>query len=160
MMYDDQTLGNNVGWQLTTTLATQFIGYGTAGLARRFLVYPAAMIWPKCLSQIAVVSALHHDNGREDTAGGWKISRFRFFLWCTGGMFVYYWFPGYIFSALSFFNWITWIAPNNLNLAVVTGSICGMGLNPLPTFDWNMLRFVFTRPSARLAWSAASKAIC
>lgn len=36
--YNDQKLVNNAGWQITLVLATQLIGYGTAGLARRFLV--------------------------------------------------------------------------------------------------------------------------
>jgi hypothetical protein len=140
MMYGDSKLGNSVGWQLLTTLATQFIGYGTAGLARRFLVYPAAMIWPSCLAQIAVNKALHHDEGRDQPINGWRITRYKLFLLCTGGMFLYYWLPGYIFQALSIFNWMTWISPQNLNLALVTGSLCGMGLNPLPTFDWNIMR--------------------
>ena len=34
---------------------------------------------------------------------------------------------------------MTWIKPDNVNLAVVTGSIGGLGLNPIPTFDWNYL---------------------
>lgn len=46
-----------------------------------------------------------------------------------------YRFPGYIFQALSYFNWISWIAPTNVKLAIITGSVCGMGLNPWPTFD-------------------------
>lgn len=37
-MYNDQKLVNKAGWQITLVLATQLIGYGTAGLARRFLV--------------------------------------------------------------------------------------------------------------------------
>lgn len=36
--YNDQTLVNSAGWQITMVLGTQLIGYGTAGLARRFLV--------------------------------------------------------------------------------------------------------------------------
>lgn len=36
--YNDQTLVNSAGWQITIVLATQLIGFGTAGLARRFLV--------------------------------------------------------------------------------------------------------------------------
>ena len=51
----------------------------------------------------------------------------RYFLYCFIGMGVYFWFPGiyrsaadalsltmlsgYIFQALSFFNWIVWIDP-------------------------------------------------
>jgi hypothetical protein len=54
-------------------------------------------------------------------------------------MFVYSWFPSYIIQAMSCFNWITWIAPDNVNLAAVTGSVNGLGLNPLPTWDWYQL---------------------
>ena len=54
-------------------------------------------------------------------------------------MFIYFWFPNYILQLLSYFNWITWISPENTMLAAVTGSVTGLGLNPLPTFDWNQL---------------------
>jgi OPT family small oligopeptide transporter len=47
--------------------------------------------------------------------------------------------PSYLFQAMSFFNWTTWIAPNNVTLAILTGSLCGLGLNPWPTFDWNIV---------------------
>ncbi|ROV94784.1 hypothetical protein VMCG_08848 [Cytospora schulzeri] len=140
--YNDQKLVNQAGWQITLVLATQLIGYGTAGLARRFLVYPQSMIWPKNLAQIALNKALHHEEGREENVHGWKISRYRFFLICFVGMFLYYWFPGYIFQALSYFNWMTWIAPTNVKLAVITGSVCGLGLNPWTTFDWNMVTYL------------------
>jgi hypothetical protein len=61
----------------------------------------------------------------------------RWFAYCFGAMFVYYWFPNYIIQAMSYFNWMTWIAPGNVNLAAVTGGLGGLGLNPLPTWDWN-----------------------
>jgi hypothetical protein len=35
-------------------------------------------------------------------------------------MFIYFWFPNYIFQALSYFNWIVWIAPNNVNVAAIS----------------------------------------
>jgi hypothetical protein len=66
----------------------------------------------------------------------------RWFMYCFGAMFVYFWFPGYIIQAMSYFNWITWIAPDNVNLAAVTGSVSGLGLNPFPTWDWNQLTVV------------------
>ncbi|VEU21636.1 DEKNAAC102483 [Brettanomyces naardenensis] len=56
-------------------------------------------------------------------------------------MFLYYWFPGFIFQALSYFSWLSWIKPNNFNLAVVTGSQLGLSFNPWPTFDWNLIGF-------------------
>jgi hypothetical protein len=53
-------------------------------------------------------------------------------------MFFYYWLP-YLFTALSTFNWMTWIAPSNFTLAILTGSGLGLGLfNPVTTFDWNV----------------------
>jgi hypothetical protein len=66
----------------------------------------------------------------------------RWFIYCFGAMFVYYWFPGYIIQAMAYFNWMTWIAPDNVNLAAVTGSFGGLGLNPLPTWDWGQLTLV------------------
>jgi hypothetical protein len=60
-------------------------------------------------------------------------------MYCFGAMFIYFWFPGYIVQAMSYFNWMTWIAPDNVNLAAVTGSVGGLGLNPFPTWDWNQL---------------------
>ena len=60
-------------------------------------------------------------------------------MYCFTAMFIYFWFPNYIIQAMSYFNWTTWIAPNNVRLAAVSGSVTGLGLNPLPTFDWNQL---------------------
>lgn len=38
----------NMGWgfAMLFTISSQMIGFGLAGIFRRFLVYPAAMIWP------------------------------------------------------------------------------------------------------------------
>lgn len=56
-------------------------------------------------------------------------------------MFVWFWFPEHIVSALSLFNWLAWIAPNNFNLATITGLKKGLGFNPIPTFDWNVATY-------------------
>lgn len=34
---------------------------------------------------------------------------------------------------------MTWIAPQNALLAIITGSVSGLGINPLATFDWSYL---------------------
>ena len=60
-------------------------------------------------------------------------------MYCFAAMFVYFWFPNYIVQAMSYFNWMTWISPDNVNLAAVTGSVGGLGLNPISTWDWNQL---------------------
>jgi hypothetical protein len=36
---------------------------------------------------------------------------------------------------------MTWIAPNNVNLSTITGMNNGVGLNPFPTFDWNVMNW-------------------
>ncbi|KAM0666872.1 hypothetical protein ACQRIT_005572 [Beauveria bassiana] len=126
------------GYQLLLTLFIQLMGMGFAGYLRRFSVYPVKALWPTLLPIIAMNRALTKPEPRENI-NGWTISRYRFFFLCAAGMFVYYWIPGYLFQALSTFNWMTWIAPQNLTLAILTGSRLGLGLfNPLTTFDWNV----------------------
>ncbi|KAJ7597542.1 OPT-domain-containing protein [Mycena floridula] len=140
----NQSWARNFGYQILISLSTNFIGYGLAGITRRFLVYPSACIWPTTLATIALNKAFHTEYN--ETVHGWKISRMRFFMYCFLGMFVYFWFPNYLFQALSNFNWMTWIAPDNVMLAAVTGSISGLGLNPIPTFDWNIFTTVLGDP--------------
>lgn len=75
---------------------------------------------------------------KKENINGWTISRYRFFFVVATGSFCYFWFPGYLFTALSEFNWMTWISPQNKMLALLTGSGWGLGLfNPITTFDWN-----------------------
>ncbi|KAJ7488401.1 OPT-domain-containing protein [Mycena latifolia] len=134
-LYFNQSWATGFGYQIMVALSTNFIGYGLAGLTRRFLVYPAHAIWPTNLSMIALNRAFHAE--KPSVANGWTMSKMRWFLYCFSGMFVYFWFPDFIFQALSYFNWMTWIAPDNINLAAITGSVTGLGFNPIPTFDWN-----------------------
>lgn len=142
--YGEKVLSNSIPWQITTLLATQLIGYGCAGMARRFLVYPPAMIWQKPLANIALTKALYKDNGRDAgvNANGWTMSRYRFFVLSFTAMFVWYWIPNYLFQGLALFNWITWISPGNVTLALIAGSTCGLGINPLPTLDWNIATYL------------------
>ncbi|OBA20920.1 OPT-domain-containing protein [Metschnikowia bicuspidata var. bicuspidata NRRL YB-4993] len=128
------------GYQILLILSTQFMGFGFAGIMRKFAVYPTRSIWPSILPTLALNKALVQKEPKENI-NGWKISRYNFFLVAFIGSFVYFWLPDYLFEALSYFNWMTWIAPNNATLAVITGSIGGLGLNPITTFDWNIISF-------------------
>ena len=76
----------------------------------------------------------------------WRMTRLKFFAITFAAMFVYFWFPNFIFTALSIFSWLSWIAPNNVNLNNIVGFENGLGLNPFPTFDWNILLFDNTDP--------------
>ncbi|AEO69734.1 uncharacterized protein THITE_43241 [Thermothielavioides terrestris NRRL 8126] len=126
------------GYSILLMLSTQLMGIGFAGLLRRFVIYPIEAIWPSVLPTVALNRALLVPESRE-TVHGWTISRYRFFFIVFGAMFVYFWLPGFIFPALSIFAWMTWIAPDNFNLNMITGSQMGLGFNPIPSFDWNVL---------------------
>ena len=144
--YFDQPWAISIGYQLLIALSTNFIGYGLAGLCRRFLVYPAYCVWPSSLVTIALNSAFHDQATEAAVVAGpwktmWRATRLRYFMYAFGAMFVYFWLPNYLFAALSYFSWMTWIAPENANLAVITGSLTGLGFNPIPTFDWNIMTY-------------------
>jgi OPT family small oligopeptide transporter len=130
--------GQHFGWgfQMLLVLTTQCIGFGMAGIVRRFLVWPAAMIWPQTLCTTALMYTLH-DRSPVDPAetNGWSIKRYRWFLIVFAASFTWYWFPGWIAQGLTYFNWIVWIAPNNMIVNQIFGNMTGFGLIPI-TFDW------------------------
>ncbi|KAL9070772.1 MAG: hypothetical protein Q9157_005697 [Trypethelium eluteriae] len=127
----------NLGWgfNLLFTLATQMIGFGLAGMFRRFLVYPAAMIWPFILPNCVLFYTLHGKRTDIAETGVWNISRYRWFVYVLCGAFVWYWFPGFIWQGLSIFAFVTWIKPNSPVINQVFGGTSGLSLIPI-TFDW------------------------
>ncbi|PKS09470.1 hypothetical protein jhhlp_004086 [Lomentospora prolificans] len=140
--------GQSFGWafQLLFGITTLCTGYGLAGLARRFLVWPASMIWPSDLVNCALFYTLHdHSPSDPSKTNGWKIGRYRLFLIAGSGAFIWYWFPGWIFQGLSYFTWICWIAPNNVIVNKLFGGYSGYGLFPL-TFDWTVISGFLTSP--------------
>ena len=63
----------------------------------------------------AMFATLHKSDNV--TANGWSISRWRFFLLIWSGAFVWYFVPGLLMPALSYFNVLTWFAPENVVVA-------------------------------------------
>ncbi|KAF3992122.1 hypothetical protein FT663_02439 [Candidozyma haemuli var. vulneris] len=126
------------GGQILLVLASNFMGFGLAGIFRKFVVYPVTAVWPTLLPTLAVNKALTKPEKKENI-NGWKISRFSFFFIVFGCSFVYFWIPNVLFSALTYFNWISWAAPDNFNVATITGSFSGLGLNPITSFDFNII---------------------
>ncbi|EEQ37471.1 putative sexual differentiation process protein [Clavispora lusitaniae] len=125
-----------VGFGICAILSTQVIGFSLAGLARKVLVDSPSAIWPSNLVTATFLTNLHINANHE--ANGWKISRLAFFGLIFVGNFIWYFFPGYIFTALSYLAWPTWIAPNNVTVNQVFGASSGMGLMPT-TLDWNQI---------------------
>ncbi|KAK3687355.1 OPT oligopeptide transporter protein-domain-containing protein [Podospora appendiculata] len=126
-------------YQLLLTLSTQILGYTFAGLTRRFLVRPSGMIWPGTLMSAAMFTTLHKEENKE--ANGWRISRWTFFYAVWLSAFLFYFLPGLLMPALSYFNVITWFAPNNVVVANLFGVVSGLGLFPV-TFDWAQIAYI------------------
>lgn len=125
-----------VGFAICAIISTQVLGFSLAGMARKVLVEAPSAIWPANLVTATFLTNLHINENHE--ANGWRISRYGFFALVFIGNFIWYFFPGYMFQALSYFAWPTWIAPNNVPLNQVFGASSGMGMMPI-TFDWNQV---------------------
>ncbi|KAH6896503.1 OPT family small oligopeptide transporter [Thelonectria olida] len=129
----------NWGFQILLIISTQAMGFGIAGVLRRFLVWPAAMIWPATLVTTTVMNSLH-DHSASDPAftNGWKVGRYVFFLIVALSTFCYEWLPTVMAKFLSLFTFICWIAPNNVVVNQVFGGQTGLGIIPL-SFDWSTI---------------------
>jgi OPT family oligopeptide transporter len=153
-------------FQLVLVLATQLTGFGLAGLCRRFLVWPASMVWPQNLVACTLLNTLHAEE--EDDASGDEgpfgflgrltrrpLSRYRYFIIVLVSAFLFFFLPGecherflgfeadirvlgYLFEALSVFSFICWAAPNNVVVNQLFGVHSGLGMSWL-TFDWTQI---------------------
>ena len=120
----------SVTYQLLLTISTQILGYSFAGLTRRYLVRPPSMIWPGTLMSTAMFTTMHSSENK--SANGWIISRWKFFLFAWSGAFAWYFLPGLLMPALSYFNVITWFAPENVvvaNLVSFLAKVCELSLS-------------------------------
>ncbi|CAL1711504.1 unnamed protein product [Somion occarium] len=115
-------------------LATQMTGFGLAGLTRRFLIWPASMLWPENLVLCTLLNTFH----AEEDADRGGLTRYRYFLYVSVAAFFWFFLPGYLFTALSFFNWVCWIAPRHQVLNQVFGVYNGLGFSVF-TFDWTQI---------------------
>lgn len=100
------------GEAVLAVLCCQMLGYGMAGLGVPFLVKPTYVTWPANLSNIALLSSMHK-RILEPAPFGLRMTRLRFFWMVFAAAFVWYWFPGLIFTALSYFTWVCWIWPKD-----------------------------------------------
>jgi len=153
-VYYNQTY--NFSYQWFVVMSTQLIGFSIGGILRRFLVQPPSMIWPSNLVNCALFNTLHSQyySGMGNRGG---ISRERFFTYAFVGSAVWYFFPGYIFQALSVFSWVTWIAPNNVKINQLFGYSSGLGMS-LITFDWSQIAYIGS-PLATPWWAEANIAV-
>lgn len=62
------------------------------------------------------------------------LSRYRFFSYFTISAFVNFWFPDFLWTSLSTFAFVTWIAPHNQKVNTIFGvsRITALALNVFP----------------------------
>ncbi|KAF8263832.1 OPT oligopeptide transporter [Lactarius quietus] len=147
----------SVAYQWLLVMSTQLFGYSIGGLCKRFLVDPSSMIWPESLVTVSLFNTIHSLE-TSGTRGLGGISRKRFFTYVFIGYFFYNFLPSYLFTALSSFSWVCWIAPNNVKLNQMFGVTHGLAMGVL-TFDWGQITAFTPSPLATPWWAAANNGI-
>lgn len=127
-------------WLLIIT--TQVLGYGWAGLMRKYVVEPAHMWWPSTLVQVSLFRALHEKE--EFPKGSRQISRSKFFLVALICSFAWYAVPGYLFPALTSISWVCWVFSKSVTAQQLGSGMKGLGLGAF-TLDWTAVSsFLFS----------------
>lgn len=148
------------GFAFLFVLTTQLTGFCIAGLARRFVVWPASMIWPEALVVATNLNAFHAE---EDSFQG-GMSRIKFLCIVLGASMMYLWIPGkfdpqtndecfdrhdicahwksgFLFTALGWFSWVCWIRPRSKVINELFGVNMGLGMGVF-TFDWSQINWI------------------
>lgn len=136
----------SLGYRFMFLLTTQALSFGIAGLFHKFLVEPEACVWPGVLPTCSMLYTMHQRNKQNEETNGWKISRMKLFAVVILCGTLYQFLPGFLFTGLTTFAWITWIFPNNVTINQVFGAISGMDLLPM-TLDWNQVTGYLGSPS-------------
>ncbi|XP_030951785.1 oligopeptide transporter 7 [Quercus lobata] len=138
---------------LLVIITTQVLGFGWAGIFRRYLVEPAAMWWPANLVQVSLFRALHEKEKRPK--GG--LTRTQFFLIAFICSFAYYVFPGYLFEMLTSLSWICWIFPTSVLAQQLGSGLYGIGIATVG-LDWSTISAYLGSPLASPWFATANVA--
>ncbi|CAN4127143.1 unnamed protein product [Withania somnifera] len=138
---------------LLVVITTQMMGFGWAGIFRKYLVEPAAMWWPSNLVQVSLFRALHEKEERPK--GG--LTRTQFFLVAFICSFAYYVFPGYLFSMLTSLSWICWIFPKSVLAQQLGSGLKGLGIGAIG-LDWSSVSSYLGSPLASPWFATANVA--
>nr|XP_023879986.1 oligopeptide transporter 7-like [Quercus suber]POE76290.1 oligopeptide transporter 7 [Quercus suber] len=138
---------------LLVIITTQVLGFGWAGIFRRYLVEPAAMWWPANLVQVSLFRALHEKEKRPK--GG--LTRTQFFLIAFICSFAYYVFPGYLFEMLTSLSWICWIFPTSVLAQQLGSGLYGLGIATVG-LDWSTISAYLGSPLASPWFATANVA--
>nr|CAG8445277.1 4059_t:CDS:10 [Entrophospora candida] len=116
---------------ISLLLSTQMIGYGLAGFLRKFLVRPASMLWPSNLVFASLFTTLH--GNAKDTR-----DKLRFFYIAFTLVFIWQFFPQYMFTLLTSISVLCLIVPMNENIVRFGSGYRGLGFLTF-SLDWNSI---------------------
>ncbi|KAG0263991.1 hypothetical protein DFQ27_001524 [Actinomortierella ambigua] len=128
---------NAIG-SLLLIFTTQCVGYGMAGLMRKYIVYPAEMVWWGNLVQVVFYNTMHNTTEFKDIRLVFGWTRMKFFWVVCVVTFCYQLLPQWLFPLLMYFDWGCWIQPFNRNFWAIFSSVSGGGVLSL-TFDWSTI---------------------
>ncbi|GAA0140469.1 hypothetical protein LIER_01810 [Lithospermum erythrorhizon] len=115
-------------WILVVT--TQVLGYGWAGIFRKYVVDPAEMWWPGNMVQVSLFRAFHEKDDEKRSS-----SRAKFFVIVLACSFAWYIVPGYLFSTISNISLLCYMFPKSLLAQQIGSGMKGLGILSF-TFDW------------------------
>jgi OPT family oligopeptide transporter len=107
------------------------LGYGWAGLFRKFLVDSPYMWWPANLVQVSLFRALHDEEKRPKRG----LSRLQFFLIVIISSFAYYIVPNYLFQSITAISFVCWIWKDSVTAQQIGSGLRGLGVGAIG-LDW------------------------
>eukprot|EP00253_Pinus_taeda_P001021 PITA_01021 len=133
-------------------MTTQILGFGWAGIFRKYLVEPAAMWWPANLVQVSL--ALHEEEERPKGS----LTRNQFFVIVLICSFAYYVVPGYLFPMMTSLSWICWIFPKSVLAQQLGSGLYGLGMGSIG-IDWSTISSYLGSPLASPWFAVANMGI-
>ncbi|CAH9119455.1 unnamed protein product [Cuscuta epithymum] len=126
------------GWILVIT--TQVLGYGWAGILRKYVIDPGEMWWPQSLVQVSLFRALHEKEENTRSMTKWKF----FWLAMLCGA-IWYIVPGFLFPTISNISLLCLIYPKSVMAQQIGSGMRGLGIFSF-TFDWSVIASYLTSP--------------
>ncbi|KAF8379767.1 hypothetical protein HHK36_029216 [Tetracentron sinense] len=142
------------GTVYATHILSSVLGFGWAGIFRRYLVEPVEMWWPTNLVQVSLFRALHDKEKRPK--GG--ITRTQFFLIVFICSFAYFILPAYFFMILSSISWVCWTSPRSILIQQLGSGMSGLGIGAVG-LDWSVIASYLGSPLASPWFATANVAV-
>nr|GMC55856.1 oligopeptide transporter 1-like [Ipomoea batatas] len=107
------------------------LGYGLAGIFKKFLIDSPYMWWPSNLVQVSLFRALHDVETRPK--GG--LTRLQFFITVLVCSFAYYVVPNYFFPSITALSLLCWIWKDSVTMQQLGSGLKGLGIGSF-ALDW------------------------